>query len=97
MNAFSQLQLEKERTLFMFYGYRMAATGGVGGGYFKLANSLNEALSDLSTNEGIADEGGYLVRDAFLVMEDGDPSVHVELISVNEIRELAQGADDDPS
>ena len=40
-DAFTQLVVEKERTLFMFYGFRLAATGEVSGGYFKQAHSLN--------------------------------------------------------
>lgn len=84
-DAFSELVLAHERTLFMFYGYR-TANGAQGRGYFKLAYSLSEALADLEENAGVADEG-YLVRDAFLEVPDDDPPViHVELISLAEIR-----------
>ena len=86
LDAFDQLQLEHERTRFTFYGYRMR-DGRQGGPYFKLAHSLAEALADLEANEGVADEGGYLVRDAFLEMGELEPVLHVELISVREIEE----------
>lgn len=79
-NAFTRLQLEHERTLFVFYGYRRI-DGSTAGPYLKQAASLREALSDLEANEHIQDGGplGYLIRDAFLVLEDGDPTIHVEL------------------
>jgi hypothetical protein len=87
IDAFDRLQLEHERTLFMFYGFRNT-DGSQGRGYFKLAHSLSEALADLQANPAVADEGGYFVRDAFLEIsddDDGDPTIHVELISVQEI------------
>jgi hypothetical protein len=43
LDAFDQLVLKSERTLFMFYGYRWAS-GEIGRGYFKLAHSLGAAL-----------------------------------------------------
>ncbi|MGC2374246.1 MAG: hypothetical protein WA484_10265 [Solirubrobacteraceae bacterium] len=74
INAFDQLVLEKERTLFMFYGFRRSRDGSPGAGYFKLAYSLSEALADLVGNPGVANLGGYLVNDAFIeVDEDGEP------------------------
>ena len=84
VDAFAQLVIEHERTLFMFYGFRMAS-GEQGGGYFKLANSLSEALADLEANEGVADEGGYLVSDAFLENGEDGPVLHVELVSLAQI------------
>jgi hypothetical protein len=85
IDAFDRLQLERERTVFTFYGYRMA-DGRQGRGYFKLAHSLAEALTDLHANTGVADEGGYLIKDAFLEMDAGlTPVLHVELISLREI------------
>jgi hypothetical protein len=93
INAFDRLRLEHERTLFMFYGYRRV-DGSPGHGYFKLAHSLAEALADLQASEGVADEGGYLVRDAFLEMADGDAVLHVELISLAEA-DMEEGGNDD--
>jgi hypothetical protein len=80
IDAFDQLVLEHERTLFMFYGYR-EADGRQGRGYFKLAQSLSEALTDLEANAGVADEGGYLVKDAFLEAGEDGHVIHVELVS----------------
>ena len=96
LNAFDQLQLEHERTLFMFYGFHMK-DGRLGSGYFKLANSLSEALADLCANGGVADEGGYFVSDAFLeIAEDDIPIVHVELISLQQVGTMiAEALDDD--
>ncbi len=99
LDAFSQLQLEAERTLFMLYGYR-EASGELGRGYFKLANSLSEALADLVNNPDVADEGGYLVRDVILAFDnDGSPLLHVQLTPLQEIAESASdvGGDDDAS
>jgi hypothetical protein len=86
MDPLSRLELEHERTLFMFYGYG-TVEGGQGSGYFKLAHSLSEALADLEGNPGVADEGGYFVKDLFVAaLEDDDsPTVHVELISLEQI------------
>lgn len=92
IDAFTQLALERRRTLFMFYGYRNA-NGEQGGAYFKQAYSLSQALADLEANAGVADEGGYLVRDAF-VEEDGEgATLHVELISLAQIAADAAGGD----
>jgi hypothetical protein len=68
LDAFSRLQLEHERTQFVFYGHRMR-DGRQGGPYFKLAESLSEALADLWANPAVADEGLYFVNDAFVVRE----------------------------
>ena len=83
VDPFTRLVMEKERTLFFFYGYRWA-NGEQGRGYFKLAYSLSQALADLENNDAVADEGGYFVQDAFVETEDagGDPVIHVELISL---------------
>jgi hypothetical protein len=76
----------------MFYGYR-GTDGSVGGPYFKQANSLSEALRDLIANPGVDTENelGYLVRDAFVEIDedDGDPVIHVELVSLRQILEEA--------
>jgi hypothetical protein len=90
IDPFSQLVLERRRTLFMFYGFR-SVNGKREGAYFKHAHSLGEALADLEGNAGIADEGGYLVRDAFVedVEDDGGAILHVELISTMQILEEA--------
>jgi len=93
IDAFTQLALERKRTLFMFYGYR-GADGKQGGGYFKLANSLSEALADLEANPGVADEGRYLVQDAFLEEDDEGDTIHVELVSVAQIVEDAAAGGD---
>lgn len=84
MDAFSQLVAERQRALFVFYGHR-AISGEPGGPYFKQAHSLSEALADLEGNSGVADEGGYFVRDAFLEHDDGGLVLRVELISLRQI------------
>jgi hypothetical protein len=82
IDPFTQLALEHKRTQFVFYGFRWK-DGTMGTPYIKLANSLREALADLDSSPGIADEGGYFVRDAFVEASDGeDPVVHVELLSL---------------
>jgi hypothetical protein len=89
--------LEHERTLFMFYGYRMT-DGTMGGGYFKLANSLAEALADLHANDGVDTdrELGYLVRDAFVESsEEEGTTMHVELISLREVMDRAEKEESD--
>jgi hypothetical protein len=93
IDAFDQLALEHERTLFMFYGFR-TADGRQGGPYFKLAHSLSEALADLHANAGVADEGGYLVRDAFLEAGEDEPVLHVELVSMLDLVEAASEEED---
>lgn len=86
LDPLARLEIERERTLFMFYGFRWSANGEPGGVYFKLAHSLSEALADLEANPGVADEGGYLVSDAFL--ETGEePVLHVELTSLAQLIE----------
>jgi hypothetical protein len=92
INAFTQLALERRRTGFTFYGFRMA-DGKPGGAYHKLAHSLSEAVADLEANAGIADEGGYLVRDAFLEEDDDGGDLHVELVSIAQIVEDADGGE----
>jgi len=96
VDAFTQLALEHERTLFMFYGFTNP-DGTRGGAYFKLAHSLSEALADLEGNGGVAHPpGGYLVSDAFLEAgEEADepPTVHVELVSVESILAGAEGGE----
>jgi hypothetical protein len=92
VDAFSRLQSEHERTQFVFYGYRKAADGSLAGPYFTLAHSLSEALADLMANEG--NQGGYLIRDAFLAADDdGRPALHVQLVSIDEIRRKTEKRD----
>jgi len=94
-NAFEQLKIEKKRTLFMFYGYRMT-DGSQGGGYVKLANSLSEALNDLCANDGVAAEDGYFITDAFVeISEDGEPVIHVELGSPGVFLSALEDDDED--
>jgi hypothetical protein len=87
MDAFHQLVVEHESTLFLFYGYKNTDRSPATTPYFKLANSLSEALADLVENAGTADDA-YFVSDAFLEADEeaGEPpTVHVELISANQI------------
>ncbi len=60
MDAFAELVLDRERTLFMFYGYRNR-DGKQGRGYFKIAHSLSDARGDLEANEGCG-RRGWLLR-----------------------------------
>jgi hypothetical protein len=85
-DAFTQLVVEKERTQFVFYGYRMAETGEVAGHYFKQAYSLNEALEDLNANEGVL-EDAHLVLDAFLEVhhDQEDAVIHVQVVGAEEV------------
>jgi hypothetical protein len=96
ISAFDQLALEQERTWFVFYGCRDAEGGEPGGPCYKAAHSLAEALADLHSEPRVAAEGGYLVKDAFLVLDEegpGDHSVHVELASLREIAEFLEDGD----
>lgn len=83
-DAFQQLVMEKERTQFVFYGFRMAETGEPAGNYFKLAYSLNEALEDLNANPGVL-EDSHLVLDAFLELSDGEPTLRVQVVGSEEV------------
>jgi hypothetical protein len=89
MHPLDQLNLERERTRFMFYGYR-TTSGEMGRGYSKLAHSLSVALAHLDSDPGVADEGGYVISDAFVEVGDNpnDFAIHVELVSINEMLEL---------
>jgi hypothetical protein len=89
MHPLDQLNLERQRTRFTFYGYR-TANGEMGRGSSKLAHSLSVALADLDSDPGVANEGGYLVSDAFLEVGDNpdDFAIHVELFSVDEVVQL---------
>ena len=84
LGNFKELQLQSEQTMFIFHGYRMAKDGERGHGYFKHAHSLGEALADIRSSPGVLDEGPYLVRDAFLAVEEGQPVIHVEIVSLRE-------------
>lgn len=91
ISTFDRLALEQGLTWFAFYGCRDAENGGPGGPHFKAAHSLAEALADLHSEPRVAAEGGYLVKDAVLVVDEegpGDHSIHVELVSLREIAEL---------
>ena len=83
-DAFAQLINEKERTLFVFYGFRMAETGEYAGSYFKQAYSLNSALEDLNANPGVLDDA-HLVLDAFLEVTEDDHILHVQVRGTEEI------------
>jgi hypothetical protein len=96
ISTFDRLALEQERTWFVFYGCRDAEDGEPGGPYFKAAHSLAEALADLHSEPRVAAEGGYLVKDAFLVLDEegpGDHSIHVQLVSLREIAEFLEDGD----
>ena len=84
MDAFDQLQIERERTFFTFYGWRRP-DGEPGGPYFKLAHSLSEALADLEENSAIDPDEAYVVTDAFLELGEEGPTVHVELRSTEAV------------
>jgi SAM-dependent methyltransferase len=83
---FTRLAFEHKRTSFVFYGFRHADTGEKGGDYFKMANSLSEALADLNSNVGISGST-YVIRDLFLEEKDveGEPTLHVEVVSLLEL------------
>jgi hypothetical protein len=87
-DPFTRLRLEAGRTLFWLHGWRRP-DGSVGSDYAKQAQSLSEAIADLEANECCADVGGYFVSDAFVVMEEGEPEVHVELVTPNEIMDAS--------
>lgn len=80
MDAFDQLVVEKERTMFCFYGW-FGLDGKRGEApYFKQARSLSEALEDLHNNAGV-DNANYYVEDLFVeVVDNGGVAVHVELV-----------------
>jgi hypothetical protein len=90
-DAFSQLVFEKERTQFVFYGFRSAVDSKISGNYYKQAYSLNEALEDLNANPGVL-EDAHLVLDAFVQMEEGnDPWVHVQVAGAEEVLAKVRG------
>ena len=82
--AFAQLAAQTEPSRFVLYGWRLD-DGQVGPPWHKVARSLREVLDDLEGFEGRFDEGRYIVRDAFLEMDDGSPVIHVELVSSREL------------
>jgi hypothetical protein len=84
--AFEELAAQTEPTRFVLYGWRLE-DGELGAPWHKVARSLSEVLDDLEGFEGRFDEGGYIIRDAFLEMDDGSPVIHVELVSSRELRE----------
>ncbi len=77
-DPFRRLQFETIRAQFVFYGYRKA-DGTVGRAYTKQAHSLREAMADLAANTDVDAHKGYTVRDVFVEVEDGEPTIHVEL------------------
>lgn len=77
-NPLDALEFETERTLYVFYGYAPSAQDGDGGPYFKSAHSLSHALADLRANPGVED-APYVVTDIFVEVEEGEPTLHVEL------------------
>jgi len=84
VDAFTRLRLEAGRTRFWLHGWRRP-DGSAGTDYFVEAQSLSEAIGDLEANECSADVGDYFVGDAFVVMENGEPEVHVELVAADEM------------
>ncbi len=89
-DVFDGLVVQHRRTLFALYGWSKP-DGMRGGPYFTIAYSLTEALSELTTNERVADEGSYVVTDAFLELgpiAERDPIVHVKLVPVREIGQV---------
>lgn len=91
LDPFTRLRLEAGWTVFWLHGWRRP-DGSVGTDYSKQAQSLSEAIADLEADECSADVGGYYVSDAFVVMENGEPEVHVELIAPDEI--VDEGGED---
>lgn len=82
LDGFTELILQRERTLFILHGWRQAGNGEVGSNYVKQAYSLSMALDDLNANAGVADDDN-VATDAFIVLEeDGSPVVHVEVRSL---------------
>jgi hypothetical protein len=69
---------ERVPTVFTFYGYMSNGKRG-GKGYTTRAESLAEAESSLLRDEGYV-ENGYLVTDAFVVLAEGEPVIHVLLM-----------------
>jgi hypothetical protein len=69
---------ERVPTVFTFYGYMSNGKRG-GKGYTTRAKSLAEAESNLLRDEGYV-ENGYLVTDAFVVLAEGEPVIHVLLM-----------------
>ena len=84
LDRFKELQLQSEQTMFVLHGYRKVKDGERGHGYVKHAHSLGEALADIRSRPGVLDECPYLVRDAFLTIEEGQPVIHVEIVSLGE-------------
>ena len=72
------LMSERVPTLFTFYGYMSNGKRG-GRGYTTRAKSLEDALDDLERDEGDV-ENGYLVTEAFVVLAEGEPVIHVLLM-----------------
>jgi hypothetical protein len=88
MDAFTRLELETQRTVYLFYGFIEAGTGQRGKGYFKQAHSLGEAMADLVSNAGVdaaESQAGYVVRDAVVIVDENGAHVHVELITPGEM------------
>ena len=73
-----ELMAERAPTVFTFYGYMTNGKRG-GRGYTTRAKSLDDALDDLELAEGDV-ENGYLVTEAFVVLLDGEPVIHVLLM-----------------
>ena len=73
-----ELMSERVPTLFTFYGY-ISNGKRSGKGYTTRAKSLEDALDDLERDEGDG-ENGYLVTEAFVVLAEGEPVIHVLLM-----------------
>ena len=73
-----ELMSERVPTVFTFYGYMSHGKRG-GRGYTTRAKSLEDALDDLERDEGYV-ENGYLVWEAFVMLAEGEPVIHVLLM-----------------
>ena len=91
-----ELMSERVPTVFTFYGY-ISNGKRSGRGYTTRAKSLGEAEANLLRDEGFV-ENGYLFCDAFVVLAEGEPVIHVMLmpyddnIATYSIQDVIDGA-----
>lgn len=88
-DGFHNLVRNADRAMFVLYGTRSADGTRAANPYLKLAHSLNEALTDLRGNEGV-DPGPYVVVDAFLRSDEGEPQIEVQLLHIDDVADLAE-------
>jgi hypothetical protein len=79
-DAFRRLKAEHQQTLFVFYGPGPSVVGT----YAKHAHSLREALADLNANP-LAEGRPFVVTDAFVDAGNGQPTLHVEVMSADRL------------